>query len=58
MIFVILCATESSPFGKITLDAGVFICSHFKDGGSPPNICAFERLKRRVQKKRNTILLK
>jgi hypothetical protein len=39
MILVILVATESSPCGKITRDAGVFICFHFIEGGSPPKTC-------------------
>jgi hypothetical protein len=36
-----LVATESSPEGKIMREAGVFICFHFMEEGSPPNTCAF-----------------
>jgi hypothetical protein len=32
------------PFGKITLEADVFICFHFKEGGLPPNSCACSKL--------------
>jgi len=39
MMFVILLATESSPSGKITRDAEVLICFHFKEEGLPPKIC-------------------
>lgn len=39
IILVIRVATESSPFGKITREAGVFICFHFMEGGSPPKTC-------------------
>ena len=36
IILVMRVAAESSPCGKITRDAGVLICFHFNEGGSPP----------------------
>jgi hypothetical protein len=40
---VILFATESRPCGKIILAAGVLICFHFKEEGSPPKTWEYPR---------------